>query len=295
MNMRIFVGTLYTIENEIDECCRSIYNQTYSNYEHFIFEGLPNKEAHDHLYKTFMEKSDEFDLMIKVDADMVIIDRKLFAKIISKFKSDIYLDELNIAVYDFLADQLIWGMHTYRNTVIWKENDENLFVDKTPDTIRKQILDNKDLAPAAIHNKNPTSYQAFHFGFHRSIKSVQPGRVFAVRNTFQWKILKGIKRHLDKKIDKRFAFALLGAEIALKGEFQDIHVSHGNPKLKNFFDIEISSLNLIEIQNKIKSLKLRRLGILPYPFDYMIIFLIFRIRAILAIIFNLSLSFGKDG
>ena len=40
--MRIFVGTLKTIENEFEECVASIERQTHQNFEHFVFEDLPN-------------------------------------------------------------------------------------------------------------------------------------------------------------------------------------------------------------------------------------------------------------
>lgn len=52
--MRLFVGTLYTIENEFDECVASIALQSYRNFQHFVFRNLPNKEAHDALYSAFM-------------------------------------------------------------------------------------------------------------------------------------------------------------------------------------------------------------------------------------------------
>ena len=84
--MRILVGTLYTIENEFDECVASINRQSHSDFEHFILENLPNKHAHDTLYRTFMERSGDFVLLIKVDADMVIEDEDLFAKIVDKFR-----------------------------------------------------------------------------------------------------------------------------------------------------------------------------------------------------------------
>ena len=49
--MKIYVGTLYSGENEFEECVAAIQNQTYKNYDHFVIRDLPNKEAHVTLFK----------------------------------------------------------------------------------------------------------------------------------------------------------------------------------------------------------------------------------------------------
>ena len=120
---RILVGTLYSGENEFEECVASIKKQSYQNFEPLVIRNLPNKEAHDTLYKTFMDRSHEFDLMIKIDADMVIENERLFEKIVRKFQRNDKLKDLEIAVFDFFSNQLIWGMHAYRNTVKWGKSE----------------------------------------------------------------------------------------------------------------------------------------------------------------------------
>src|SRR5690242_14514637 len=119
--MRILVGTLYTIENEFAACCAAIQRQTHTDFEHLVLEKLPNKVAHDTLYRTFMQRSDEFDLLIKIDADMVIRSPNLFAAIVAKFRADPLLDEYVIQLHDFFTDRPMWGMSVYRNTVRWQD------------------------------------------------------------------------------------------------------------------------------------------------------------------------------
>jgi hypothetical protein len=80
--MRILAGTLYTIENEFEDCCRSIRNQTYKNYDHLVIRNLPKKEAHNNLYQAFVDEADRYDLLVKIDADMVLCDENLFERIV---------------------------------------------------------------------------------------------------------------------------------------------------------------------------------------------------------------------
>ena len=84
--MRILVGTLATIENEFDACTASIQRQTHRDFEQFVIRDLPNKQAHDTLYRTFMSRAEAFDLLIKVDADMVLTDDRFFEKVVERFQ-----------------------------------------------------------------------------------------------------------------------------------------------------------------------------------------------------------------
>jgi hypothetical protein len=236
--MRIFVGTLKTIENEFEECVASIERQTYQNFEHFVFEDLPNKEAHDTLYRSFMERSDEFDLMVKVDADMVIENENLFAGIVERFEEHPQLKDLEIAVHDFFSDRLIWGMHAYRNTMTWETNEENLFVDRATVSSDEHVHDDEELAPAAIHCKNPSPFQAFHYGVHKALKMIQPGRwpKDASYAQFHWRNIEETRDHFRRTGDRRLGFAVLGAELAIREDIRPEHVSYSNPHLRRRFE-----------------------------------------------------------
>lgn len=261
--MRIYVGTLYTIENEFDECVASIARQSYRNFQHFVFRNLPNKEAHDALYGAFMQRASEFDLLIKVDADMVIEDKNLFARIVNKFHTLDSLKDLEIAVYDFFSDQLIWGMHAYRNTIRWPQTDEVLFVDACPVRPSENIHDDSELAPAAIHSKNPGRFQSFHYGVHKAIKVMQPDRRLKKPNytVYHWDIIQKTWNHFIRIEDVRLGLAVLGAELAFYKKLQPAHLDYTNPYCHNLF-LKYANYDYNQIYNEIKRIRKWNWGII---------------------------------
>ena len=262
--MRIFVGTLYTIENEFEECVASIEQQSYRNFEHFIFRNLPKKEAHDALYRTFMDRSDEFDLLIKVDADMVIEDEHLFAKIVNKFQANDWLQQLQIAVYDFFSDQLIDAMHTYRNSVKWQKNEEDLFTDLSPVPRGQRLKDYEELAPAAIHCRNPSPFQSFHYGVHRGLKIMQldkpPER--RIPQKTHWNNFERVWWNFQNQRDRRLGLAVLAAELVFKGLFKTEHLNYSEPYAFQVFR-EYESHDVQQIEAEIRRLWFSNWGFLP--------------------------------
>jgi len=262
--MKIYVGTLYTIENEFDECVASIKKQTYKNYEHIIFRGLPNKEAHDTLFRDFLDRSGEFDLMVKVDADMVITRDDLFSKIVGKFQESVELHILSIAVHDWFSDRLVSGLNTYKNRIEWKNSREDLFVDVVGTDYF--LYDDSCLAPAAKHCPNPSPFQAFHFGVHKGLKVIQVNRPSNSRAQWRmrehWENIQFTYKHFERIKDIRLGFAVLGAELALGGVFNPEHISYLNPYAREVFN-SYGNLDLPAIERQIVRLKRRNWAWLP--------------------------------
>ena len=264
--MRLLVGTLYTIENEIDRCVASIEMQRGVSFEHFILKDLPNKEAHDTLYRRFMDNADAFDLFVKVDADMVLTRDTLFLEMTKKFEAIPCLEDLNIAVHDFYTDQLIFGLHAYRNTVRWPESDENLFVDACPLVHPDARLDDmEDLAPAAWHCPSPSPFQAFHYGVQKAVKLVQPDRENKLTGYlhFYWGVINRLHTVFYRTQDIRIGFAALGAEIGLRGGISPARLSYNDPALKQFFTQRFAHLPLPAVRRLCQRYRLTRLGFLP--------------------------------
>jgi len=115
--MKILVGTLYSGENEYEECLKAIRAQTDVVFEHIVIENKPELEAHCLLFSSFLERSSEFELLVKVDADTVLNSPNLFNNIVARFEADPGLEVLSIALHDFFTDELINGLQTYRNSV----------------------------------------------------------------------------------------------------------------------------------------------------------------------------------
>lgn len=262
--MRLYVGTLHTIENEFDECVQSIELQTYKNFNHFVFRNLPNKEAHIALFKSFLEVKNEYDALIKIDADMVLASPSLFENIVRKLGANNQVDVLSIAVHDFFSDQLIWGLNAYRNTVRWELENEKLFVDRPQVPPERYLMDDKELAPAAYHCKNPSPYQAFHYGVHRGFKVIQFNRSNKIEQSSKthWNSLERTWINFQRSKDIRLGLACLGAELTYQGRFKISHLDYTNPHLKQVLD-EYLFFKENRLRFEIRKIRLLNWGFLP--------------------------------
>lgn len=237
-SMKLLIGILYTIENEFEQCIAAIQSQTHQNFDYFVVEKLPNKEAHETLYNRFMNNADRYDFFIKIDADMVLVRKTFFEEVIKKMQQNPQVDNLEIAVYDFFTDRLIYGLHSYKNTVKWNKTNEIIFVDKNTQKINHLYYNKADLAPAAYHCPNPSKFQAFHFGLHKAVKVTQH-----TQYTFDywgcklhWDNILKIKKHYQKTKNNLLAYALAGAYIAIKQKLQPKHVNFDNCETKKIFN-----------------------------------------------------------
>lgn len=263
--MRILVGTLHTIENEFDECIAAIQRQTHRNFEHRVFSGLGNEEAHAALYGDFASKRDCFELLIKVDADMVIQSDRLFEQIEAQFLRR-NMKMFTIAVHDWFSDRLICGLNTYRNDIVWRGDEAGVFVDHVQVHASERETDWNCLAPAAFHCPNPSPFQAFHFGLHKAMKVIQPHSPGVNRVHWRmrehWENIAETERHFEKSGDRRLGLAVLGAELVLSGIFRAEHISYEHPKAHEYF-VKYGDLDTEEIKKEIRRLRRQSGGWLP--------------------------------
>jgi hypothetical protein len=255
--MKIYVGTLYSGENEYEECLASIQRQTFRNFDHFVFKNLPNKEAHATLYKSFLERANEYDALIKVDADMVLCSDVLFERIVQRLSLSGDLNVLAIGVHDFFSGQMINGLNAYRNTVRWDFEKETMFVDFPECPPSTYFYDDRVLAPAAIHCKNPAPWQAFHYGLHRGLKSIQ-----RIHSTTHWVYLERVWANFQRSGDSRIGLAVLGAELVYDGKFKKPDADYTNPKMKTVL-ARYESMSSSDIEREIKRVRTRNWGFLP--------------------------------
>jgi hypothetical protein len=277
--MQLLVGTLHTIENEFEECLKSLSSQSFNSYKHIVISGLPNREAHEKLYKTFMSNSNEFDLYLKLDADMVLLDTELFSNVVRKFQKNSYLKDLEIAVFDFFSDQLIWGLHFYRNTVKWNCGNDDLFVDDCPVNPNERIQDDSVFAPAAVHCKNPSVLQSFHYGVHKALKILQPNRLRFRKDYagYHWNILARTRKNYIEKGDIRLGFVLLGAELVFCGGIYPTSLDYSNPNLNSRFE-HYKNLSKPDLDVEIHKLERKSFGFLPGRARFALLLLSFRFR-----------------
>ncbi len=197
-NLKFLIGTLYSVENEFDECIISIKNQNYKNFEHVVFSGMENREAHNTLYNHFMQNSQYFDVFVKVDADMIIEDVYFLDKLNSYLNKNLEISRLIIPVFDYYTDSDIAGVNVYRNDVKWDTNiNERYFVDRIEisATIKKIKTELFTFKNSITHCKNPNIHQTYMFGYHRTLKAFQPEIFLPKLESSNWKRFHYIYKH----------------------------------------------------------------------------------------------------
>ena len=256
--MKLLVGTLYSGENEYSECIEAIHKQSYTNYDHITIENLPELEAHNTLYRTFLDKADTYELLIKIDADTVLISDQLFGKLVEKFTQNSWLEVMNIGVIDFFTAEMIpAGIQIYRNTVRWDFSKDTVFPDIPIMDKDRYLYDRTELAPAAVHCKNPSLPQAFHYGVHRGLKSIQKNY-----SSTHWTMLGRVWQNFLRTDDKRMGFAILGAELVYAGVFDREHQNYTNPSMDCVLE-KYREMNANQVKREIKKLRFLHWGFLP--------------------------------
>lgn len=213
---RCLIGTLYAGENELAACEAALHDQSYRHWEHFRLDHLPEWEAHERLYETFMARRREFDLCVKLDADMVLISPDVLREMVMFMARRPGVDDVTFAVHDYLSDCLILGLHVFTHRAIWHAPEHAYQPDQDPDIPGERLRCFGPPAPVARHACDPSRYQAFHFGAHRMLKALHP-RVPRLAVP-QWSLMHGIARHARRNPDARLRLALLGGWHVWKGE-----------------------------------------------------------------------------
>jgi hypothetical protein len=238
---RILVGTLACGEHELERSLASLASQRYERVEQRILRDLPNREAHRRLYATFEECAADFDLFLKLDADMVFRGPDALARVAELFRERPDIDHAELAVHDWFSDGLILGQHVYRSGVTWPGASEDLFVDVHARYGGARLELWEDPAPLVDHSPDPAPYQAFVFGVHRALKARQPGRRGAEfhpgRSWSQFRLLARVYDHYVRSGDSRLALALLGAEAVLNG-----HIDTARLETKTQFERAFSAV-----------------------------------------------------
>jgi hypothetical protein len=261
--MRILVGILHCIENEFERCLESIDRQTLPAFDRFVLSNLPNKEAHDTLYRTFMERASDVELFIKVDADMVLARRTFFEECAERFRSEPELEHLEIALNDWMTRRRIFGLHVYRSTHRWQQTGESIFVDMV-DQPHRRVADTTCLAPAAVHCPDPSPFQAYHFGVHKGVKFVQKGRpsVQPVQRVAHWHHFENLEAHYRATGDRRLALAVVGFHDAVRERWGSAEVDYRSVRTAKRF-AAVDRLDSTELAREVNRTPIPGEGLLP--------------------------------
>lgn len=220
--MRVFVGTLSCGEGELEQCKAAVLGQQDVRVTHCVISDLPEREAHDSLWREWEAAREHHDLFVKVDADTVLVNPWVLARIAETFGANSpHLTGMQLPILDYFTDGPIAGLNAFSPKVRFQRSPElhcdradsgHVMVlkcqsdDMTHDAFTARAaamglwlpLGGPIPIPAAKHCFSPTDAQAFHFGLHRALKG-QEGVLAKVRSAYR------------RDLDRPRAFALAGA------------------------------------------------------------------------------------
>lgn len=176
---RVFIGTMYSNENDFDECVKSINNQKFVSIDHYVVQGLREYDAHENLYEKWENEKESFDAFVKVDADTILRDDTIIFNCVEELKESIDkgFTSLQCPLYDHFLEGPIYGLNCYSRLVKFDKPKSRIFCDRMiENNITKVIRSNNDtkrsnLLISGDHCKNASDYQSFMWGYHRGSKS----------------------------------------------------------------------------------------------------------------------------
>lgn len=257
---RFLVLTLHSGENEFEACRDSVAAQTDVDVTQDIISGYSNIEAHRILYRKVMEQAGNYDLFMKLDADMVLKRPSALAEIACFFKKRPSLDQLVVKVDDHYTGTPIFGVHTFSPRVSWRlDSSETLFADPDPEFEGGLIRDPQEIPIFVDHAPNPSGYQAFYFGFHRMLKVLQNGQSvkYTAHTAYQAAILRRLETQYLTKGPANLGLAVLAAELVRTGHLSATTSDRDDTAVRRAFDM-VSALSDDEVRRRIKKTSLRR-------------------------------------
>lgn len=249
----VLVGMLASGENERDRAIEALRSQRFTRWDMKLIEGLPNKEAHETLYRTFMEEAPRYTHFLKVDADMVLRRATALQEMLDVFGHNPDADWITFDVHDWYSGMLIPGMQMFTSRVSWEASPDTLIVDTKPQCPGRSLRIWDALASPADHSPDPSPLQAFRFGVHRMIKALQPDRPKEQRHfaraLIQWTIVDHIWKHFRTAGEARRALAVAGAELVMRGETAAFEHSYVHPGLTAVFRERFAAMDAAQLED----------------------------------------------
>jgi hypothetical protein len=172
---RLLILTLDSGEAALPVLRRQLAGQSFQDFHHEIISGLPNRAAHNHLYRTIMERAASYELFLKLDADMTLRKDTSLEEAVGAVDRHPHAQHVAFKVWDCFTEGETLGIHIFRSGVSWPQVDDDLFVDPDPPNVR-QILWEGPPAPFVNHGEIVSDFECFAFGVHKFLKVAQRGR-----------------------------------------------------------------------------------------------------------------------
>ena len=172
----VLVGMLHVGEPSVDRVREHIRAQVGVDVELLEIAHLPEREAHERLYRAFDIADARYDALVKVDADMELVEPRLLRAIGLLFRRHPDLDHLILGVDDWFSGRRIQGMNAWRRGVRWTSPPPELFTDLPESTARTKLKVMDAGRPLVLHAADPTDEQAARYGLHRGLKAIATGK-----------------------------------------------------------------------------------------------------------------------
>ena len=182
---KIFIGTTYCGENEFELCIKKILNQKGIDITcHHIVQNKPILEAFEDMYSTWTKFKYDNNMFVQIDADIILYKDTTILDIYNTIKNTEY-NVISYPVFDHFTNTNIWALNSYKNSVEFSKL-ENKY---KPDMEFKHAIRfpgiTLDSAAVAEHAPNPKKLHAFHYGWHRELRSdISHGQKRILKNLY---------------------------------------------------------------------------------------------------------------
>lgn len=255
-HLKVMIGTLYCGENEFQACAASIGRQSHKIEQHLVIKDKPNIEAHNTLYESFL--SSDSDILIKVDADMILIDPEFVSKVVELVKWSRSVAIFQLSILDGFTGLPIQGINVYTKLFKWdSKNTDSIFTDRAKIPFSRKRVIWGSFTKSVIHAPNPSPFQAFHFGVHRALKhKIAKSNNDNSSAQEQLTYLRRTLHHFKIRRSPALYHAALGIAYGLANEIDPSEIDYGNPFLRNEFEAIVSKHPFSEPSSSARILKI---------------------------------------
>lgn len=210
--VRVLAGVLHVGEPGLERAVASAETQHGADVSIVLIGNLPKWEAHRRLYQRFSEDRGAHDLLVKLDADMELVEPHLFSAVGSLLRRHRRLDHVILGVDDWLSGERIMGISLWRSGVQWEAEPPDLFTDLSRSDARDRFKLIDAGRPLVTHAVKPGSEQALRYGAHRALKAAR------TRKASRLARIEDFARFVQQQPEPERRLALTAVELAFSDE-----------------------------------------------------------------------------
>lgn len=170
---RALIGMLHTGEPSMPAAIRSVEEQQDVDTTLDLIGPLPKWEAHRKLFERFSADGGAHELLVKLDADMELLEPQLLSAAALLMRRHRRLDHIVLGVDDWLSRERIMGLSIWRGGVTWAEPPPDLFTDLAHTDVRDRLKLIDAGRPLVAHARQPSEMQSIRYGAHRATKAMR--------------------------------------------------------------------------------------------------------------------------